>query len=78
MSGLPATATYFLRILSNAMNIDWLDRAIISYYYKRLTDVVIFAREKLKALDDRDRDKPGSNRLVLSRGWGMVNIKCFV
>lgn len=60
------------------MSSDWFDRLIINYYYKRLTDVAIFAREKLKAPDDRDRDKPGSSRLALSRGWGMENIKCFV
>lgn len=52
------------------MSTERLDRLIISFYYKRLTDVVIAAREKLKASDDREFDKPGSHRLVLSGGWG--------
>lgn len=31
------------------MIMEMFDRLIISYYYKRLTDVAIFAREKIES-----------------------------
>lgn len=60
------------------MIMEMFDRLIISYYYKRLTDVAIFAREKLKALDDRDRDKPEATDFCYQVGGGMENIRQFV